>query len=178
MDNSLKKEGFRNLSFKSSVAEKFIRFSKAMSKSRSVTLLLMLEFFEINNLSPTEILGPKMQTLESAINKRINALIAIVRDIEKSQTLPTKGMLDALFEGLPTQTKKKIIPSFEEAFRNSEIYAADRPKIPAEPDHKDIRFILNRVELVKPRFGQSYWKLSMDTDQLETLKTKYHVFHD
>lgn len=178
MDREHQKEGFRNLSIKISIADKFIRYSQAISKSRSMTLLLMLEFFEYNQIAPTESLGPRMQTLESAIKKRINALVAIVRDIEKSQTLPTKGMLDALFEGLPAQTKKKIIPSFEEAFRNSEINAKELPKIQREPDHKDIRFMLNRIEMVKPRFGPSYVKLSIDTDEINRLKTKYHVYHD
>jgi len=178
MDSEYQKEGFRNLSIKISIADKFIRYSQAISKSRSMTLKLMLEFFEYNQISPTESLGPRMQTLETSIKKRINALIAIVRDIEKNQTVPTKGMLDALFEGLPAQTKKKIIPSFEEAFRNSELNATDLPKIPAETDHKDIRSILNRIELVKPRFGLPHWKLAMDTDEIKRLKTKYHVYHD
>jgi len=178
MDLGYEKEPFQGLRIKASVAEKFRRYARKLAKSQSMTLLLMLDFFEYNSLSPTERMGPRMQTLESAIKKRINALVAIVRDIEKSQTLPTKGMLDALFEGLPAQTKKKIIPSFEEAFRNSEINAKDRPKIQTEPDHKDIRFMLNRIEPVKPRFGPSYVKLSIDTDEINRLKTKYHVYHD
>ncbi|SDR72521.1 BfmA/BtgA family mobilization protein [Christiangramia echinicola] len=178
MDKGYEKEHFATFKIKSTVAEKFRKYSRGIGESHSMTLLLMLEFFEYNQIAPYESLGPRMQTLESAIKKRINALVAIVRDIEKNQTLPTKGMLDALFEGLPAQTKKKIIPSFEEAFRNSEINAKDRPKIQTEPDHKDIRFMLNRIELVKPRFGHSHWKLAMDTDEIKRLKTKYHVYHD
>lgn len=178
MDKGYEKERFESLSIKTSVAVKFRKYSRTISKSQSITLLLMLEFFELNQIAPTEILGPQMQSLESAIKKRINALIAIVRDIEKSQTMPTKGMLDALFEGLPTPTKKNIIPSFEEAFRNSERNLVDLTKIPAEPDHKDIRYILNRIELVKPGFGHPYWKLAMETDEINRLKIRYHVYLD
>lgn len=178
MDQEYQKEEFVTFKIKSSIAIKFRKYSKAISKSHSITLLLMLEFFELNQIAPTEILGPQMQSLESAIKKRINALIAIVRDIEKSQTMPTKGMLDALFEGLPTPSKKNIIPSFEEAFSNSELNPADLNKIPVEPDHKDIRYILNRVELVKPGFGHPYWKLAMETDEINSLKTRYNVYHN
>ena len=70
-----------------------------------MTLLLMLEFFENNGIAPTENFGPKMVTLESLIKKRINGVIAILKDIEKTQTKPTAGMISALFE--QEEPKKK-----------------------------------------------------------------------
>jgi len=63
-----------------------------------MTLLLMLEFFEDNGISPAESMGPKMQTLESLIKKRINGVIAILKDMEKGQTKPTVAMMQSLFE--------------------------------------------------------------------------------
>lgn len=57
----------------------------------------MIEFFEDNGISPTESMGPKMQTLEALIKKRINGVIAILKDIEKGQTKPTVAMLQSLF---------------------------------------------------------------------------------
>lgn len=86
MDEEFKKEQFETLKIKSSVAKKFRRFSRTISKSQSICLLLMLEFFENNGISPTESMGPKMQTLETLIKKRINGVIAILKDIEKGQT--------------------------------------------------------------------------------------------
>lgn len=98
MDRGYEKEGFVTISIKASVAKKFKKFSKEISRSQSMTLLLMLEFFNSNGISPSENLGPKMQTLESLIKKRINGVIAILKDIEKTQTKPTAGMISALFE--------------------------------------------------------------------------------
>lgn len=98
MDEEYKKEQFETLKIKSSVATKFRRFSRAMSKSQSISLLLMLEFFEDNGISPTESMGPKMQTLENLIKKRINGVIAILKDIEKGQTKPTVAMMQSLFQ--------------------------------------------------------------------------------
>ncbi|REE24705.1 hypothetical protein DFQ09_1039 [Winogradskyella pacifica] len=60
-----------------------MNFVKKMSRSKSMTLLMMLDFFETNGISPNETLGPNMKTLESQIKKRINAVIAIIKDIEK-----------------------------------------------------------------------------------------------
>jgi hypothetical protein len=113
MDKGYEKERFETLKIKSSVARKFKQFSKQMSKSQSMTLLLMLDFFELNGISPSESIGPKMETLESRlamlIKKRMNGMIAILKDIEKSQTKPTAAMLFALFEQAEHPQKKLIL---------------------------------------------------------------------
>jgi hypothetical protein len=102
MDKGYEKERFETLKIKSSVALKFKKSSKRMSKSQSMTLLLMLDFFEENGISPSEAIGPRMETLEARlallIKKRMNGMIAILKDIEESQTKPTVAMLYSLFE--------------------------------------------------------------------------------
>ena len=98
MDEEFKKEQFETLKIKSSVAKKLRRFSRAISKSQSISLLLMIEFFEDNGISPKESMGPKMQTLENLIKKRISGVVAILKDIEKGQTKPTVAMMQSLFQ--------------------------------------------------------------------------------
>lgn len=105
MDRGYEKEGFVTVSIKASIAKKFKKFSKGISRSQSMTLLLMVDFFEKNGIAPTEDFGPKMQTLENLIKKRINGVIAILKDIEKTQTKPTAGMLLAIME--QEEPKKK-----------------------------------------------------------------------
>ena len=109
MDKGYEKERFEMLGIKASVAERFREFCKKMSKSQSMTLLLMLDFFEENGITPNETLGPNMQTLESEIKKRINAVIAIIKDIEKNHDKPTTAMLESLFMGLEPKPKKLIL---------------------------------------------------------------------
>lgn len=109
MDKTFKKEQFQTLKIKTSVVKKFRRFSKKMSQSQSMTLQLMLDFFENNGISPKESIGPQMQTLESLIKKRINGVIAIVKDIEKNQTKPTVAMLQALFEQASPENKSLLV---------------------------------------------------------------------
>jgi hypothetical protein len=112
MDKGFEKEDFETLKIKSSVAKQFRNFSKMMSKSQSLTLLLMMDFFNENGISPAEHLGPRLETLENRISmlikKRMNGMIAIIKDIEKSQTKPTVAMLQSLFEQTE-QPKKKLI---------------------------------------------------------------------
>lgn len=113
MDKGYENEKFETLKIKRSVAIEFRKFSKMLSKSQSMTLLLMLEFFNENGISPTENLGPRMETLENRISilikKRMNGMIAIMKDIEKSQTKPTAAMMQVLFEQSEPPEKKLIL---------------------------------------------------------------------
>ena len=109
MDKEYKKERFESISIKTSVVKKFRRFCKKMSKSQSMTLQLMLDFFENNGVSPNESIGPQIQTLENLIKKRINGVIAIMKDIEKNQTKPTVAMMQSLFEEAEPKKKPLIL---------------------------------------------------------------------
>ena len=113
MDKGYEKERFESLSIKTSVAMRFRQFCKNMSKSQSMTLLLMIDFFESNGISPVESMGPHMETLEKRmsllIKKRINGLIAIMKDIEKNQTKPTAAMMLSLFEEAEPPKKKLVL---------------------------------------------------------------------
>ena len=109
MDKGYEKERFESVSLKTSVVKKFNSYCKKLSLSKSMTLLLMLEFFEDNGIAPTESMGPKMQTLESLVKKRVNAVIAILKDIEKSQTKPTVAMMYSLFEESETDKPPLIL---------------------------------------------------------------------
>lgn len=109
MDKGYEKERFVNLSIKESVARDFRVFSKKLSRSQSMALREMLDFFQVNELSPNERLGPSGRTMEANLKKRINAVIAIIRDIEKTQTKPTNAMLQSLFELEPQKEKPLIV---------------------------------------------------------------------
>ena len=109
MDRGYEKESFDGLRIKTSVANKFRKYSRSISKSQSMALLAMLEFFEHNRISPDESLAPSIRTLEHLIKKRINGVIAILRDIEKSQTRPTVAMIESLFEQAEPEHKTLLI---------------------------------------------------------------------
>lgn len=113
MDNGYEKERFTTISFKSSTAKKFRTFSKKMGVSNTMTLQMMLDFFEENGISPKESIGPQMITLESLIKKRINGVIAIVKDIEKNQTKPTVAMLHSLFQQTSAANKPLLLEKKE-----------------------------------------------------------------
>ncbi|EIJ37589.1 hypothetical protein JoomaDRAFT_0542 [Galbibacter orientalis DSM 19592] len=188
MEKTYEKYRFSAISIKKEIADRFRRYSKDVSKSHSETLEAMLNFFKWNNLSPNENLGVKKDDTK----KRINALIAIIRNIEKEQTLPTKAMLDILFQEVSQMEShskqwKEQEGSFD--FGAPELLTRD-----AELEHyrnryeemqKELSHYKNRVEelwnqlnYVKGTFGKGYHKLDMDKNELENFKKSLnHVHH-
>ena len=125
-------EQFTTISFKCSTAKKFRAFSKKMGVSNSMTLLMMVDFFETNKVSPKESIGPNIHTLENLIKKRVSAVIAILRDMEKNQTKPTTAMMQSLFEEAEPKKKKLILE--KKYFKNN-----DQTQI-QENQNKDWKF--------------------------------------
>jgi len=111
MDQSYKNEGFSNVKIKRSVARKFKMFVRKYNESNSMTLDQMLQFFEKHQLLPSDEIPNHLLQTEKRLLKRINAVIAIMKDMEKTQTKPTVGMLEALFT---VNEKEEDAPRFVE----------------------------------------------------------------
>ena len=95
--------------FKKPTAKRFQEFSRKHFKTHTEAMEAMLDFFRYNEISPKEQLGPTGRTLEAKLLKRINAVIAIIKDVEKTQTKPTQAMLEALFTQTETPEEKTLI---------------------------------------------------------------------
>lgn len=98
-------DSFIGIRFKKETAKRFQEFSRTRFKSHTEALETMLDFFFYNEISPKEKLGPTGRTIEASLKKRINAVIAIMRDMEKTQTKPTVAMIESLFQ--TNEPKKK-----------------------------------------------------------------------
>jgi hypothetical protein len=101
-------DSFITIRFKRKTAKRFQEFSKKHFKTHTETMEAILDFFFYNEISPKEKLGPTGRTIETKLLKRINAVIAIMRDVEKTQTKPTVAMLESLFQ-MEEPKKKPLI---------------------------------------------------------------------
>lgn len=101
-------DSFITIRFKRKTAKRFQEFSKKHFKTHTETMEAILDFFFYNEISPKEKLGPTGRTIETKLLKRINAVIAIMRDVEKTQTKPTVAMLESLFQ-IEEPKKKPLI---------------------------------------------------------------------
>jgi hypothetical protein len=67
----------------------------------------MLDFFHYNELSPRKSFGPTGRRIEDLIKRRNNAVIAIMRSIEKNGINPTLGMMQTLFDGVTNKVEER-----------------------------------------------------------------------
>ncbi|WP_299555287.1 BfmA/BtgA family mobilization protein [Seonamhaeicola sp.] len=177
MDKGYEKERFESLSIKTSIAKKFRVFCKKNAKSQSMTLLEMIDFFEINELSPNDRLGATITGLKSIIKKRFNAVIAIIRDIEKNQTQPTTAMLQALFEEtLREEDDEETIyfeaPTLISENEELEYYRKQYYKTQQETGElkQEVVDLIEKTTYVKTTFGKGYYRLEVSKEEFEALK--------
>ena len=85
-------------------ATEFKTFARKWGISYSNTLQLMLDFFKRNRMSPTEDLRPNMKSLEHRLSLQIDALRAILLNIETKKIRPTHAMLERLFQSHSSKT--------------------------------------------------------------------------
>ncbi len=179
-----KKYQFSAISIKIEVAQRFRKFSKNVSSSHTQTLVIMLDFFEIHQLSPLDSIDGSLSAIEIRIKRRISNAIAIIKDIEKSQTLPTVAMLQSLFQEQFEHGQKEsdfeddfdfIEKKFENGHEEEEwLEETTVPKIlydrleeKMEMLKKDFAYVLDNVKLVKNSFGKDYLKLELPMEALE-----------
>lgn len=129
-----KKTGFMTISIKVEVVKRFRRFSRQIAPNHSEALSLMLDFFHYNEISPKESFGPTGRTIAELIKKRNNAVIAIMRNIEKNGINPTLGMMQTLFDGVTMDNeeqplmreKKKLNPENGSILREKKKFNRDK----------------------------------------------------
>ncbi|WP_349351575.1 BfmA/BtgA family mobilization protein [Flagellimonas sp. MMG031] len=191
MDKGYEKERFAAMKVKVSVARKFRRFSKTFGKSQSLTLLAMMEFFERHGISPDQHFGETIASMKLFIKRRFNAMVAIMRSIEKEQTLPTVSMMQALFQQeLDPEEGDEWEGDFE--FFEKQLTEINTPTNPELLDKEttvpkivhellkeqleelkqDFGHVLDHVSMAKNRFGKDHLKLDLKPGAIEQYRTK------
>ncbi|SNZ01737.1 BfmA/BtgA family mobilization protein [Flagellimonas pacifica] len=190
MDKGYERERFRTVSIKISVLTKFKGFSKRQGKSHSMTLLAMMEFFEDNGISPDERMHETIASLKFLIKRRFNAMVAIMRSIEKEQTLPTVSMIQALFEQELESDNEEWDGDFD--FIEQQLTETEQPTEPELLDteitipkirydwlqeqmdelKKDFIYVLDQVSTVGNRFGKDHLKLDLPLGAIEKYRRK------
>lgn len=183
MEDTYQKYRFSAISIKKEVAVRFRAFSRLVSESHTRTLEAVMNFFERNDLSPGDDLGIN----NNRTNKRINAVIAILKNIEKHQTLPTKAMLETLFQEMSqmekkgTEEKNLDFGTPEALSRDAELehYRDRYEEIQEQLGHYKnwVQDLLEQMTYVKGAFGKGYCKLEMDKIEFEKFKKEIENVH-
>jgi hypothetical protein len=151
-----------------------------------MALRLMVEFFEDNGVSPEDRLGETIASLKGQIIKRSNAVISIIKNIEKMHHKPTTAILQTLFEQM-----SQIEPEDDETFdfgtpklltENEELHHYKNVYYKTQEAYNDLKQetkgLLKKVKFVRNNFGIGHYRLNITQESLETLKQKLeHVHH-
>lgn len=116
----------------------------------------------------------KNQKLTETSIKRTEASIAIIRDIEITQTKPTNAILEALLQ----QKVKHEKPKVEQRTPKQEpLVEISVPKIryerlmdKMEMLKRESQYVVENTTLVKPSFGKPYLRLDITEGELENYK--------
>lgn len=178
---------FSGVNFKKKTAVRFRAFSKTISLSNTDAMEAMLDFFKVHQISPLDSIDGSLSSIEIRIKRRISHAIAIIKDIEKSQTLPTVAMLQSLFEQQLEQEGDNDdfdddFEFIEKKFENTEeaeqwLEETTIPKIRYERLEEkmerlkaDFSYVLSKVKVVKSNFGKDYLKLELTPEEVEKYK--------
>jgi len=176
-------DDFRAVRIKKNTLSRFKGFSKKVGKSYSHTLDMVMNFFEWHGFLPSERFENSIGQEIVKNRKRTDAVIAIIRDIEKNQTLPTIGMMQALsnqeldndddgddfLEDMIEKNPPKPYPAFEGEVTVPRI-KYEHLEEKAASLQTDLQDVLEKIKVVKNSFGKSYLKLEITEGRLERYK--------
>ena len=146
----------------------------------------MLDFFFYNEISPKEVLGPNGRTITDLIKKRFNALAAMMKNMETHGVLPTKAMMELLFEHSPRKKRgqaplpmegRQADPERDIFFNKVEeaiVIEKENTNLKRDLRQNRAAFIalLNKVRSVKSSFGKPRLQLDMAPEDFEKLKIR------
>ncbi|UNY98323.1 hypothetical protein MQE36_14705 [Zhouia spongiae] len=163
------------------IAQRFITYSKKFKITPSKALALLLEKEQLLQVQEKQNTKVTVADLEQLIKKRINALIAIIRDIEKHQTKPVLAMMLELFKG-STFTGS---PQFTENIQRLSVKGQDQSKasdsislkedIKACEQGRVIKALLDKIVVHRTSFGRPQLRVMMSPEEFSKIKTKLNV---
>lgn len=175
-------DDFNTIRLKKKVIEKFKEYSKKTSPSYSETLDFMIAFFEDTGLSPYDTMNNPFLSYTTTLNKRTDAVIAILRNIEKTQLKPTRKMLESLFEEVEKEepvyierTQEEIEASKTKTEKLLDSYSKelDKNKKKLYEVRKEFSYLLSELYYIKSKFGKSYYRLDTSKERIEDIKSKF-----
>lgn len=181
MKRNRKTYRFSSINIKSAVANRFRSFSKKTAKSHTETLIAVMDFFEWHGFTPSDRLGQSFlqevlknrKLIETSI-KRTEASIAIIRDIEITQTKPTNAILEALLEQKIRHVKPRAeqIPSKQEPPIEITVPKIRYVRLQDKMGmlQRESQYLIENTTLIKPSLGKPYLRLDITEGELENYK--------
>ncbi len=180
-------DDFNTIRLKRKILEEFKEYSLKTSPNYSETLEFMIAFFKDTGISPYDTIRNPILASTVAIYRRLDYIVALLKDIEKTQLIPTREMLESLFKGAEEKeekqplfierTREEIEASKTDAEKLIDYYSeeADKNKRELYDVKKEVRNLLSELFYIKNTFGKSYYRLDISQEKIEEIKSKYVI---
>ena len=174
-----KKSDFSAISINRIVAGRYREFSKKISKSHTLTLELMMDFFEGAKISPKNKYLMNYMGSEHRLSKRLDYLEELLRNWEKNSSIPKiHEMLKKVFDFAEQEEKnsRKDLElqqkMFDQSLKRVKVTQYDNYMLKEnwKKERKRVLKLLDGITLEKPRFGKSYHKIKIEESDLVSLK--------
>src|SRR5690606_37205210 len=176
-------DDFSTIRIKRRTINKFKEYSKRTGPSYSETLDFMIAYFEDHDISPYDTPDKSgLRSLSNVLDKRMDAVASILRDIEKQQLKPTREMLESLFEGMDEAREPKYIErglaeieaSKTQAEKHLDYYskAYDSSQRELQSVKNELRNLLEKMSHVKSSFGKDHYRLDMPKEKMESIRSR------
>ena len=176
-------DDFNTIRLKRKTISKFKEYSRKISPSYSETLDFMIAYFEDNNISPYD--QPNRSGFRSMVNildRRMDAITTILREIEKTQLKPTKEILESLFEGMEEVKEPKYIGRSQEDIEAMKTLTEENLEYYSEAYHtsqselqlvkSELVNLLDKLSFVKSTFGKDYFRLDMTKEEMGKIRSR------
>ena len=173
-------DDFNTIRLKKKTIEKFKEYSKKVSPNYSETLDYMIAFFEDNYLSPYDTLNGPMWSFNKIINKRMDAVVAIIRNMEKTQLIPSREMLETLFDEADKEDEQELLEEVLSDGISEELFTEQKEleyyrkgyftgKSSLREVKDEFNKVLNKVDYIKNNFGKNYYRLTITQQEFEEI---------
>ncbi|MEW2922695.1 BfmA/BtgA family mobilization protein [Muricauda sp. ANG21] len=165
---------YSTINLKTTVVKRFRAFSKRVAHSHSETLQKMMDFFQWHGIDPSDRSTKGIVEEIQKNRKRMEAAIAIIRDIEITQTKPTNAILHALLE---QKIKDEPVRKEQRPLKKEPEIEITVPRIRYERLmdkmgmlKRESQYVIDHIVLIKPSFGKPYLRLEITGGELENYK--------
>lgn len=174
-----KKSDFSAISINRIVAGRYREFSKKISKSHTLTLELMMDFFEGAKISPKNKYLMNYMGYVHYMTKRFDYIEELLRNWEKNSSIPKiDEMLKKVFDFAEQEEKnsRKDLElqqkMYDQSLKRDRVTQYDNYMLKEnwKKERAMVLKFLNRITLEKSRFGRSYYKIEIEESDLESLK--------
>lgn len=174
-----KKSDFSTIIINRIVAGRYREFSKRISKSHTLTLELMMDFFEGAKISPKNKYLMNYMGYVHYMAKRFDYIEEFLRNWEKNSSIPKiHDMLKKVFDFAEQEeeSKRKSLEfqqkMFDQSIKRDTVTQYDNYMLKEnwKDERKKILKLLDQITLEKPRFGKSYYKIKIEENDLQSLR--------